>query len=160
MPPNPKALTAATRVPPAGTSHSRSSVFTANGDTLQSRFGFGRSKFRLGGSTLPSRARTALRIPAAPAAAFRWPMFDFTEPSATDPGARPAPAKVSMRLVTSTTSPTRVEVPWPSTSEQSAGESPDAAHARSIASFCPIGLGAVMPLPLPSLEPAIDRTTA
>ncbi len=87
-------------------------------------------------------------------------MFDLTEPSATEPGARPAPANASPRLVTSTTSPTRVDVPWPSTSEQADGARPDLAQARCTASFCPIGLGAVMPLPLPSLDPAMPRITA
>ena len=87
-------------------------------------------------------------------------MFDFTEPSATDPGASPAPENASVRLSTSTTSPTAVEVPWPSTSPQASGERPESAQARSTASRCPIGLGAVIPFPLPSLAPATPRTTA
>ena len=41
---------------PSATSQSRSSVLTANGDAVQSTFGFGRSKFRLGGSTLSCSA--------------------------------------------------------------------------------------------------------
>ena len=87
-------------------------------------------------------------------------MFDFTEPSATVPGASCAPAKASIRLPTSTTSPTRVEVPWPSTRPQRSGDRPELRHARSTARRWPTGLGAVMPLPLPSLAPPIPRTTA
>ena len=87
-------------------------------------------------------------------------MFDFTEPSAIEPGARSAPANASPRLDSSTKSPTAVDVPWPSIIEHSAGDRPALCQARSIASFWPIGFGAVMPLPLPSLEPAMPRTTA
>ncbi len=87
-------------------------------------------------------------------------MFDFTEPSAIECGAAPATRSTSLIASTSTTSPTRVEVPWPSISEAVAGESPAFSQARSTASFCPTGLGAVMPLPRPSLEPPMPRTTA
>ena len=85
VPPKPNALTPATRVAPSATSQSRASVLTANGDADQSRLGFGRSKFRLGGSTLSRSAKAVLSRPAAPAAALRWPMLDLTEPSATEP---------------------------------------------------------------------------
>ena len=91
VPPKPNALTPATRARPAATSQSRSSVLTANGDAVQSTLGLGRSKLRLGGSTLSCSASVALSMPAAPAAPLRWPMFDFTEPSAIDPGASCAP---------------------------------------------------------------------
>ena len=33
-------------------------------------------------------------------------------------------------------------------------------QARSTQNFCPIGLGAVIPLPLPSLDPPMPRSTA
>ena len=87
-------------------------------------------------------------------------MLDFTEPRATDPGGRGVPANASVMLWTSTTSPTLVDVPWPSTSEHDSGESPDFLQARSTESLWPIGFGAVIPLPLPSLDPATPRTTA
>ena len=87
VPPNPKALTPARRTPPGGCGHSRSSPFTRNGELAQSTFGFGSRKFRLGGSTFSCNAMTCLNRPAVPAAPFRWPMFDFTEPSAIEPGA-------------------------------------------------------------------------
>ena len=44
----------------AATSQSRSSVLTANGDAVQSTFGLGRSKLRLGGSTLSCSASVGL----------------------------------------------------------------------------------------------------
>ena len=87
-------------------------------------------------------------------------MLDLTEPSAIEPGATAAPLKTSIRLLTSTTSPTRVDVPWPSISVHWAGDSPELRHARSTERRCPTGLGAVMPLPLPSLAPPTPRTTA
>ena len=46
--------------------------------------GLGCSQCTLGGSTLSRSAKAAFSIPAAPAAPLRWPMFDLTEPSATD----------------------------------------------------------------------------
>ena len=87
-------------------------------------------------------------------------MFDFTEPSAIDPGGTCASEKASIRLFSSTASPTLVEVPWPSMRVHSAGDSPAFRHARSTAKRCPTGLGAVMPLPLPSLALPTPRTTA
>ena len=54
----------------------------------------------------------------------------------------------------------RVDVPWPSMSVAVAGDKPAFCQARSTHNFCPIGLGAVMPLPLPSLAPAMPRSTA
>ena len=87
-------------------------------------------------------------------------MLDLTEPSATDPRASPAGPNASARLFSSTASPTRVDVPWPSIIVQAAGESPLLRQARSTASRWPTGLGAVMPLPLPSLAPPMPRTTA
>ncbi len=133
VPPKPNALTPATREWSAATSQSRSSVFTANGDPLQSTLELGRSKLMLGGSTLPCSASVALSMPAAPAAALRWPMFDLTEPSAIEPGATCAPENASIRLFNSTASPTLVEVPCPSIRVHSAGDSPAFRQARSTA---------------------------
>ena len=76
--------------------------------------GFGVLTLMLAGSSLWNRLRAAFIIPAAPAAPFRWPMLDFTDPSGTLPTGSPNGAKASMAAFASTTSPTRVEVPWPS----------------------------------------------
>ena len=87
-------------------------------------------------------------------------MFDLTDPIGMLDVATPESANASTMLCTSTTSPTRVDVPWPSIKLTVAGSSPACAHARSIANLCPIGLGAVIPLPFPSLDPPMPRTTA
>ncbi len=87
-------------------------------------------------------------------------MFDFTDPSGIDPASAPAAPITCARLSTSTTSPTRVDVPWPSMRPAVAGDSPAFFQARSIASLWPTGFGAVMPLPRPSLEPPMPRSTA
>ena len=114
----------------------------------------------LGGSTLSWRAMVALNNPAVPAAPFRWPMFDFTDPSGIEPTGTPSAPKTSVSASSSTTSPTAVDVPCPSTSEQVEGATPANRQARSTASRWPTGLGAVMPLPLPSLAPAMPSSTA
>ncbi len=163
VPPKPNALTPERRMDPPfvpGFSHARSSVFTRKGEREKSMFGFGAWKLRLGGSIPWCRARVALSTPAAPAPPFRCPMFDLTEPRAIEAVGRPAPRKASCIVSTSTTSPTLVDVPWPSTRSPGAGDSPARAQARVIANFCPAGLGAVMPFPLPSLDPPIPRITA
>ncbi len=86
---------------------------------------------RLGGTTLWWSARTVLSSPAAPAAPFKCPMFDFTDPSRIEPGDAPAPPNTSLSASTSTTSPTFVDVPWPSTYVAVAGERPLRRQARS-----------------------------
>ncbi len=87
-------------------------------------------------------------------------MLDLTDPRAMEPGSAPELPKTSPRLVSSAASPTRVDVPWASTAEAAVGFSPAFAQARSTASRWPTGLGAVMPLPLPSLEPPMPSSTA
>ena len=62
--------------------------------------------------------------PAAPAAPFKWPMLDFTEPRANAPTGRPRPLNTSARLSTSTTSPTFVDVPCPSIRSPADGDTP------------------------------------
>ena len=86
-------------------------------------------------------------------------MFDLTEPSAMLCAGAPAAPKTSVRLWSSVASPTRVDVPCASTEVTEAGSSPATSQARWTARRCPIGFGAVMPLPFPSLEPAMPRMT-
>ena len=81
VPPTPSELTPARRGTPAVV-QSRSAVLTKNGLLSKSHPGFGRSKCRLGGICLFLSASTVLMRPATPAAVSRWPMLDFTEPSA------------------------------------------------------------------------------
>ena len=87
-------------------------------------------------------------------------MLDLTEPSAIEPLAAPALRNTSVKLASSVASPTRVDVPCASMQVASTGSAPATCHARSTASRCPTGLGAVMPLPRPSLEPATPSSTA
>src|SRR5450755_974654 len=124
VPPKPNALTAPRRTPDGGTGQSRSLVLTWNGDAAQSTLGLGSRKFRLGGRTLSRSDMIILNRPAAPAALFRWPMFDFTEPSAMEPGATPEPPKTALRLSSSEASPTRVDVPCASMKEAVDGSAP------------------------------------
>ena len=87
-------------------------------------------------------------------------MLDLTEPSATPRTGAPAAPNTAVRLSSSVASPTRVEVPCASMAETVAGSTPACSQARCTARRWPIGLGAVMPLPLPSLEPPMPRMTA
>jgi hypothetical protein len=115
-------------------------------------FGFGCSQLSVGGSSLWCTAIVALSSPAAPAPALRWPMLLLADPSPML--WRAAPPKTLVRLSTSTTSPTLVLVPCASTSVAVAGSRPAFSQARDAASTWPCGFGAVMPLPLPSLDAA------
>ncbi len=79
VPLTPKAETPARRgAPVAG--HARASVSTSTPPTDQSTCVDGASTCRVGGSRPARIACTILMTPAAPAAAWVWPMFDFTEP--------------------------------------------------------------------------------
>ena len=162
VPPNPKALTPPRRTPSGqeAASHPRNWVLTAKGIASQSTFSLGREKLRLGVSTLCCSCLTILNRPAAPAPALRWPMLDLTEPSAMERGLAPDGLKTSARQASSAASPTRVEVPWASRAVQVAGSTPAHSQPRATANFWPAGLGAVMPLPLPSEDPPTDRMTA
>jgi len=120
--------------------------------------GFGFSALSVGGRSLWWSDQTALRSPAAPAPAFRCPTLLLAEPRAIEPFG--APPKTEARLSTSTTSPTFVLVPWASTRVAVAGSSPASFQARSTASRCPVGFGAVIPFPFPSLDAPTPRMTA
>jgi hypothetical protein len=87
-------------------------------------------------------------------------MFDLTEPSAMLPRAAPAGPNTAVRLSSSAASPTLVEVPCASMADTLAGSTPACRQARSMASRWPTGFGAVIPLPLPSLDPAMPSSTA
>ncbi len=127
VPPKPKLLTAARRGRPSGAGQSMRSVATLKGLVAQSMRGF-RSLTLIDGGMMPcSRARTALRTPAAPAADFRWPMLDFTEPTLIEPGGTVLSVmalNASMTLVNSTGSPTGVLVPWASRYPMVVGSTP------------------------------------
>ena len=126
-------------------------------------FGFGRSKLMLGGSTLSWSAIAVLKSPAAPAAPLRWPMFDFTDPSAIAPGATSAPENTSPNALDLDDVADARRRAVALHSEHFAGDRPACARPARRRAAGPTGLGAVMPLPLPSLapaDPAHDRVDA
>src|SRR4029079_18002931 len=82
LPPKPKLDTEARRGWRLSRIQGRACVLTYSGPLERPSFGFGRSTLIVGGSTLWCSARTALSMPAAPAADLVWPICDFTEPSA------------------------------------------------------------------------------
>jgi hypothetical protein len=60
--------------------------------------------------------------PATPAVAFVWPIIDFTEPIAVEPGSAPASRYTRESACTSAPSPATVPVPWASTRPTVCGE--------------------------------------
>ncbi|GLY15225.1 hypothetical protein Kisp01_22400 [Kineosporia sp. NBRC 101677] len=61
--------------------HSRASASSSTEPALQSTWVVGASTLSVRGSVPARIAITILMIPATPAAAWVWPMFDFSEPS-------------------------------------------------------------------------------
>jgi hypothetical protein len=160
VPPKPKAETPQRRGANDGRSHGRALVLTSKGILSNGMAGLSTSQLIDGGRILWWQASTALSRPAAPAALLRWPICDLTEPSAILCLMGVPSMSTLAALSISETSPTRVEVPWPSSKVMVAGSSPARFHARWMAKRWPMGLGAVMPLPRPSLAPPTPRITA
>ena len=162
VPPMPKELTPARRGAPAAAGHGASAVARRKGPDASSSAGLGSSACSVGGICRWRSASTALISPAMPAAASRWPMLLFTEPSAHEPGAPPRP-KARVSAATSTGSPSRVPVPCASTRPMLAASTPAAASAASITAHCRSRLGAVkLCFSAPSLltaEPLITACT-
>lgn len=90
VPPKPNELTPARRVPPAG--RARRVVGTVSPEPVQSRCRLGVARCSSGGTSRSRTTSTALISPAMPAAASRWPMAVFTEPTGQGASAgRPRP---------------------------------------------------------------------
>ena len=90
-------------------------VGTRKGSWSNSIFGFGSSKWRLGGICRFLMHIAALMSPATPAAASMCPIFPFTEPTIQRSSlARPVP-RAAASAPTSMGSPTGVPVPCAST---------------------------------------------
>ena len=113
-PPTPNELTPARRSPPGGRSQRVISRTTAMRPPAKSIFGLGAATLSDAGITPSRTASVALTSPGTPAAAFRWPMFDFTDPMRSG-ASRGAPcaslANASAQALASTTSPSAVPVP-------------------------------------------------
>ena len=90
--------------------HSRASVITLNGVDAQSTIGLGVTKLIEGGSTLLCKASITFITDAMPAAAFAWPICDFTEPNPIEPAGAYG-LKISSKAESSAASPTFVAVP-------------------------------------------------
>ncbi len=114
VPPKPNAETPALLGFFNGLGQSLGAVGTKNGISDHSTVGFGVLKPADGGIVLWCKANTPLIIPAIPAAAFRCPICDLIEPTATwSPPSYPLHRRESVD--NSVASPTLVEVPWAST---------------------------------------------
>ena len=85
-------------------------------------FGLGRLTLIVGGSAPCCSAITALKRPAAPAAAFVCPICDLTEPREHHcRSGRPDSSKTVRSASNSARSPAVVPVPWASTSSTVSG---------------------------------------
>ena len=71
--------------------HGWGSVRSFTSPASQSTCGDGASTWSVGGSRPWRSASTILITPPTPAAAWAWPMFDFSEPSHSGPSARSWP---------------------------------------------------------------------
>ncbi|GGL15028.1 hypothetical protein GCM10012284_57120 [Mangrovihabitans endophyticus] len=140
--------------------HDRSSVSRRTVPALQSTCVDGVSTCNVRGNVSCRIAITILMIPATPAAAWVWLMFDFTEPSSSGRcGSRPRPY-VAISACASTGSPSVVPVPCASTTSTWSADSRAFTSAASITRCCDGPFGAVRPLDAPSEFTAEPRSTA
>ena len=113
VPPMPNPLEPTTRGP-SSRRHRRRSAAMRRGVPPSSKAGLGRSKWSVLGISPCSMASTHLISPARPAAASRWPRFDFTDPT-RQPGCGSPSANAPARASSSMGSPSAVPVPCAST---------------------------------------------
>ncbi|PSK55644.1 hypothetical protein B0E53_07056 [Micromonospora sp. MH33] len=140
--------------------HGRASVSSSTAPADQSTSDVGASTCRVRGRVPCRRARTIFMTPAAPAAAWTCPRFDFSEPSSSGaPSPRSCPY-VASSACASIGSPSRVPVPCASTASTSAGPRRAAASARRMTRSWAGPFGAVRPLDAPSELTAEPRSTA
>ena len=157
VPEIPKELTPATRSRgPRG--HGRGAVGTRRASPRSSR-GLGWVKCRCCGMVSWASARVALRTPAIPAPASRWPMLVLTE-AITQGAARPGRPNSSRRVSTSIGSPSGVPVPWASMWSTASAVRSASARARRITSRWLRPLGAVRLVLRPSWLTALPRRMA
>ncbi|RPK64733.1 hypothetical protein EES44_14785 [Streptomyces sp. ADI96-15] len=115
---------------------------------------------RVRGSSPWLIAMTILMTPATPAAAWVWPMLDFTEPSSNGRSSGRSWPYVARRAWASMGSPRAVPVPCASTASTSAVVRPAVSRAWRMTRCWEGPLGAVSPLEAPSWLTADPRTTA
>jgi hypothetical protein len=114
LPPAPNELTPARRGSPPVT-QSTPARATTKGLSAKSIRGFARSKCSVAGMRRWRIASTVLISPAAPAAAVRWPMFDFSDPIRQNRLRSVVVRKALVSASTSIGSPSGVAVPCAST---------------------------------------------
>ncbi len=159
VPLTPKEETPARRGAPVS-GHGVSSDGRASSPADQSTCSEGRSMCRVGGIAPCWRAITVLTRPAAPAAAWVWPMLDLTEPSQSGrPSGRLLP-NTACSAWASIGSPSLVPVPCASTMSICAVDRPASSRAARMTLCCAGPLGAVRPLDAPSWFIADPRITA
>ncbi len=144
----PKELTPAYRPPSVGAQGWRSCgrVIPVSSRSI---LGFRVVKWTSGGTVRRRRQRITLSSPAMPAAASRWPMFVFTEPTRSRaPPLRWPSARTSASI--SIGSPSAVPVPCASTRPMSAAVRPASASAASTREIWASTFGAVNPDERPS----------
>ncbi|PSK62140.1 hypothetical protein B0E53_05957 [Micromonospora sp. MH33] len=130
--------------------HGVGSVTRVTAPAVQSTCGVGRSTCRVAGTTPCRMARTILMIPAMPAAAWVWPMFDLIDPSSSGAASPRSCPYVASRACASIGSPRVVPVPCASTTSTRSGVSFAPARACRMTRCWEGPLGAVRPLLAPS----------
>jgi len=119
VPPKPNELTPAMR---ASSASAIGAVTTSRLSSSRWMFGFGSSKLIEGGTTRLSSASIALRSPAMPEAASRWPTLVLTEPIGS--GRERWRASASLIALVSIGSPAGVPVPCASKKARASGATP------------------------------------
>ncbi|GAA4468605.1 hypothetical protein GCM10023170_082780 [Phytohabitans houttuyneae] len=140
--------------------HATASVASAMAPADQSTRAEGASTWRVFGTSPYRMAWIILMTPAAPAAAWVWPMFDLTEPSHSGRW-RPCPY-VSSSACASMGSPSVVPVPCPSTTSTWSAVRRALSRAARMTRCWEGPFGAVRPLDAPSwltAEPRISAST-
>ena len=147
------------RAGPSCAGHGVAVVGTEKGISLHGMFGFGVTKCRFGGIVRCDRQSVVLMRPAIPAAASVWPMFVFDDPIRQHCSAVRRVPKTSVSAPISTGSPTAVPVPCASTYCTDDGATPARSYAWRRSEACPVRLGVMNGLLLPSLFDAVARIT-
>ncbi len=140
--------------------HATDSVASSTAPAVQSMCSLGRSACRVRGTVPCRRASTIFMTPAMPAAAWVWPMLDFTEPSSTGCRSARSCPYVASRACASIGSPREVPVPCASTTSTSDVSRPALARAWRMTRCWEGPLGAVRPLDAPSWLTAEPLMTA
>ena len=162
VPPKPKALTPPRRTPPARLGPvAQLGVDARTGRCPSRRSGWGRTKFRLGGEHLSCSERDHLEQPGGAGGGLEVADVGLhrAEGDGAGRGTGGAEDGGEAAQLRGVADPGGGAVRL-DRRRRWRGRARRASQARSTASCWPTGLGAVMPLPLPSEEPPMPRITA